>query len=269
MTGCVVRENSTRTDFESGQVALGAGIYSNGITYMYGNVVCGNRLYNYYGSLIESTQFWGGFIGSGNLFSEDCESEGPINGACCLQTSCVQTDLYSCILSNGVFKGVESECSEVDCSNEGNLGACCIGGSCSPTNEYTCVSLGGEWAGEYTTCDDVVCTPPPAIAACCVSDNCLTTLESVCDLLGGTWQGDTSDCKSAACDPWIGACCVAGACTQISLEDCANLGGTYFGDLTACEDIECPGTCLGDLSGDGDVDVDDILILLSGYGPCP
>ena len=269
MIGCVVRDNLTLVSGSPGQV-LGTGVFTYGTSYLYGNIICGNRWsYSGAGSTNPGSQFYGGIIGSGNQISDDCDFNGPDNGACCLTTSCVETDLYGCIQAGGIFQGPLTTCDQVDCSNEGNLGACCVNGQCAPTNEYVCTTLGGEWAGEYTTCDDVTCTPPPAIAACCVSDNCLTTLESVCDLLGGIWQGDTSNCKSAACDSWVGACCVAGACTQISLEDCANLGGTYFGDLTACEDIECPGTCLGDLNGDGDVSVDDILILISGYGPCP
>jgi hypothetical protein len=263
---CLIADNIASDD----STVQGAnGIYGPHYPFYLDNtIVCGNSGRDTDTGVVDTTQVTGAWIGSGNVISSNCGEGGGSIGACCLTTDCVETDAYECGVAGGVFRGALTTCDQIDCSDEGNVGACCIGGLCAPTNEYVCSSLGGQWAGEYTTCADTQCTPPPAIAACCISDSCMTTTEELCGLMGGLWQGDKSDCSAAECEPWVGACCVNGACSQVTLANCAELGGTYFGDLSPCDDLECPGTCLGDLNGDDQVSVDDILILISGFGPC-
>ena len=77
-----------------------------------------------------------------------------------------------------------------------------------------------------------------------------------------------SGCDSAACAAWTGGCCLNGACSQLPLDSCAELAGTCFGDNEPCNEIDCPGTYLGDLNGDNEVGADDILLMISVYGPC-
>ena len=69
----------------------------------------------------------------------------------------------------------------------------------------------------------------------------------------------------------VGACCIGTAvvCT-ISIElDCMQFGGQWQGLETTCEEVDCPTSCLGDLTGSGDVVIHDLLILLEHWGPCP
>jgi hypothetical protein len=211
----------------------------------------------------------GAHIGFGNLF--DCSETGTTGACCSGEIGCAVMTHRDCFSysEHPRFAGPGTDCSNSDCESTDPPGACCIDGNCGFILQSECLRLKGEWQDAFLTCETIECEPPPAAGACCLGSTCLFVTETACSVAGGIWNGESSNCDTTECKPLLGACCVAGACTQISLDDCANLGGTYFGDLTACEDIECPGTCLGDLNGDGDVSVDDILILISGYGPCP
>ena len=64
----------------------------------------------------------------------------------------------------------------------------------------------------------------------------------------------------------IGACCLAsGSCIVVSQYLCENAGAQFQGEGTACDESACV-ECVGDLDGDSDVDVDDILGLLAQFG---
>jgi hypothetical protein len=65
-----------------------------------------------------------------------------------------------------------------------------------------------------------------------------------------------------------GACCVNGACVRLSEEDCSAVGGAYGGDGADCGSVSCDLPILGDLDGDGDVDLTDYLLFqISFTGP--
>jgi hypothetical protein len=67
-----------------------------------------------------------------------------------------------------------------------------------------------------------------------------------------------------------GACCAAdgSGCFETTSCACAAYGGLFTEDVS-CADIQCPAPCLGDLNGDGVVDVLDLLALLDAWGPNP
>jgi hypothetical protein len=69
----------------------------------------------------------------------------------------------------------------------------------------------------------------------------------------------------------VGACCIGTAvvCTISMESDCLQFGGQWQGLETTCEEVDCPTSCLGDLTGSGDVVIHDLLILLEHWGPCP
>ena len=239
--------------------------------YLINTIVCGNYVIQSFANETnyqDYNQVFGPWFGSGNQVSSQCDFGDPPLGACCLETECVETDAYACSSAGGNYLGALTTCGQVDCSNEGNLGACCIGGSCAPTNEYACLSLNGEWSGAYTTCGDVSCTPPPAIAGCCLSDECLTTTQELCDTLGGTWQ-DEAVCVDTECAAWTGSCCIGTSCLEVTQAECFEAKGIFAGELTTCDTTDCPSVCAGDVNIDGTVDVNDILLLLGSYGPCP
>ncbi|MAT80406.1 MAG: hypothetical protein CMJ29_12290 [Phycisphaerae bacterium] len=63
-----------------------------------------------------------------------------------------------------------------------------------------------------------------------------------------------------------GACCMAsGTCVETTQSTCENAGFDFLGEDSTCEDMSCV-DCPGDLDGDNDADVDDILSLLQNYG---
>ncbi|MCP4759758.1 MAG: hypothetical protein GY894_06295 [Planctomycetes bacterium] len=66
-----------------------------------------------------------------------------------------------------------------------------------------------------------------------------------------------------------GACCSNGICAIADGAICVSLGGEFKGVGVFCEDANCPGDCPGDTNGDGIVGTDDILTVISGWGPCP
>tara|TARA_Y100000589_G_scaffold158174_1_gene150604 strand:+ start:680 stop:2221 length:1542 start_codon:yes stop_codon:yes gene_type:complete len=70
----------------------------------------------------------------------------------------------------------------------------------------------------------------------------------------------------------FGACCISTTvvCTITIEHNCLQFGGVWQGLGTTCEESDCPTTCLGDVNGDGVVNVNDILLALEQYGvTCP
>jgi len=69
--------------------------------------------------------------------------------------------------------------------------------------------------------------------------------------------------------PLPGACCTNNNCTDSLEEDCLTFFGQWQGDGTICSENPCPSTCLGDITGDGIVDVSDLLVVIGVWGACP
>ena len=69
----------------------------------------------------------------------------------------------------------------------------------------------------------------------------------------------------------VGACCISTTvvCEIAQEYDCIRFGGLWQGLETTCEDADCPTTCLGDVTGDGEVSVNDLLTVIANWGPCP
>jgi predicted outer membrane repeat protein len=63
-----------------------------------------------------------------------------------------------------------------------------------------------------------------------------------------------------------GSCCVQTGCSVLTPDQCAELGGTF---LTTTSCLGCPTICYGDLDGDGEVKVADLLLLIAAWGVCP
>ncbi len=65
-----------------------------------------------------------------------------------------------------------------------------------------------------------------------------------------------------------GACCLNDSCIVAAEANCIAARGTYQGDNTLCEALTCPTPCPADVTGDGDVGINDFLDLLAAWGPC-
>ena len=64
-----------------------------------------------------------------------------------------------------------------------------------------------------------------------------------------------------------GPCCVGTGCHNTAASACASLGGTWLGEDGSCDD--CPAACAGDITGDGQLGIHDLLLMLENWGPCP
>jgi parallel beta-helix repeat protein/predicted outer membrane repeat protein len=94
-----------------------------------------------------------------------------------------------------------------------------------------------------------------------------------CENEGGDLAGNWSDLGgnefNSSCSTTDGACCTNDICVAIDSETCVFVGGEFVGLDTFCVDEPCPSTCLGDVTGDGQVNANDILLIISVWGACP
>ncbi len=121
----------------------------------------------------------------------------------------------------------------------------------------------------------ILCIPGRADAmggpmgACCIPfDICEVATIQVCfgDLGGVIWAPE-QDCGTFTCPP-LGACCRPDGFCQITRQfSCENTSdGIYQGDGVTCKDVTCTLPCPADLSGDGEVGILDLLVLLTVWG---
>lgn len=66
-----------------------------------------------------------------------------------------------------------------------------------------------------------------------------------------------------------GGCCVVGECFVATIDECFLAGGAFAGLGTSCAELECPTACIGDVDGSGDIGLNDILLVIGNWGPCP
>ena len=225
----------------------------------------------------------------------DCEAA---MGACCNSDgTCDDLTASECAVVEGDYQGEGTACADDQCPEP--TGACCVSstGECVDASEALCDAFSGNWLiGQ--ACADVVCFP---IGACCLLDgSCVpdSTPES-CTAFDGTFQGDATACDVVECPEPQGWCCTkSGDCFELTEATCNAFGGSWGGigsgcsDADACEESpDCPGDTTGDgvvdvndvldvlanyggsgsngdADGDGDIDVDDILEVINGWGDC-
>lgn len=70
------------------------------------------------------------------------------------------------------------------------------------------------------------------------------------------------------CGP-AGACCLHGYCVMTTVDACEDAGGQWRGEHVACAGDTCPPPCPADASGDGVVNMTDLLRVLDAWGWCP
>jgi hypothetical protein len=67
----------------------------------------------------------------------------------------------------------------------------------------------------------------------------------------------------------LGACCLDGLCITTAAADCSGNSGSWGGSNSSCADFDCQANCPSDINGSGEVDIDDLLALISAFGVCP
>ena len=65
-----------------------------------------------------------------------------------------------------------------------------------------------------------------------------------------------------------GACCIGDVCVQTASVACWEAGGLYRGEATTCT-YACDPVCDADVSGDGVINLTDVLLVISAFGFCP
>jgi parallel beta-helix repeat protein len=164
-----------------------------------------------------------------------------------------------------------------DCTFFNNNGAVyCYGSSPTVTNCEFEFNL-GIGAGMYCTESS-----NPTMTGCILSNNdssvnsynaSVPTLidTTICESgsIVGPWIDGGGNTISGECSPSTGSCCTNDTCVVSAQIDCLFYSGQWLGEGTTCEDNPCPTACLGDVTGDGQVDVTDILVVISVWGACP
>ena len=111
--------------------------------------------------------------------------------------------------------------------------------------------------------------------ACCFEPGniCELFMLENCLLVGGMPQGPGTDCAAVSCLP--GACCLPLAgdsfCIGEGLTEtvCEAIGGTFGGHGSKCIEVGCTANlCPSDVTGDGEVGIDDFLQVLADWGTC-
>ncbi len=65
-----------------------------------------------------------------------------------------------------------------------------------------------------------------------------------------------------------GACCIRDVCVQTASVACWEAGGLYRGEATTCVEA-CDAVCDEDVTGDGVVNLTDVVRVISAFGFCP
>ena len=164
-----------------------------------------------------------------------------------------------------------------DCDGIGGSGAIEISTNSSVTldNPTICVNLVCDIIEDFSSVtqpaiigDILGCTT--GMGACCGGTACWEMDYTSCLEGGGVFNGEETVCAMVNCmDIDAGACCVDNQCVMvIDSIACTDAGGEFQGALIECIDVTCVG-CPADINGDGSVEVNDIIEVITAWGACP
>jgi hypothetical protein len=189
-------------------------------------------------------------------------------GTCCVNGTCTHLTEAQCLAQGGEF--ISS--TPIFCTANTCKGACCIQSSqsCQFIIESLCTAAGGEFQGVGIQCNQIVCFP---IGACCLPDGgCVDTqTPESCEAQNGTFQGNATTCSGVSCPTPKGVCCVNNVCVDnVSQSDCTSVAGTWLGPGESCStpNVCTQPPCPADVTGNGVVNIDDLLGVINGWGNC-
>ncbi|MEE2906746.1 MAG: hypothetical protein VX527_02840 [Planctomycetota bacterium] len=236
-----------------------------------------------------------------DITAEQCATLGGLylgDGVSCLTNVCPETSAGACCIGTACLKIPEAACAELgatflaeldcaDASCEVDLGICCLPGSvCLEISPSDCEMLQGRFIHDTTGLgcarNDIPCVGGPPCPEGHVSDcngNCFPEAwlgNGTCDNheqylgrsidLGCAETGfDLGDCGNPVT---LGACCLHIGCLGLSHEDCLASGGQFLGTEVDCFDLPCGPTLQGDFNNNKEIDIEDLLATISGYGLC-
>ena len=303
LDGCTVSDNVALTSGGGGIMAYGKGISLLNSEFS-GNTSLGSggglnsyaesavvKSCVFSGNSVTGSKSYGGAVRlyfSGGIISDSTFEDNHASfwgGAILLSDS--EATIANCIVRNNSADGVGGGIAAMGCSPyilgctiSGNMASSYGGGlrtaygdASLAGNDFCANSpddIGGVWVdldgNQFTE------TCPVYEGACCTNGGCVLVLEDECSSFLGNWLGAGSSCED--CPPIIepedtGACCVDGACAVLTDDQCFELSGIYAGDEVSCEEADCPGFCPGDINGDGQIGIVDLLTIIDGWGFCP
>jgi len=169
----------------------------------------------------------------------------------------------------------DANIADSDCDGSGGSGVMELySSSVTLENPTICVNLICDTiedfsGGQPTIIGDILgCSS--GVGACCGGTACWEMSYSDCLDGGGVWGGEDTICEMVNCySADAGGCCIDDQCIMAVTEDaCLEAFGEFQGILIECADTECIG-CPADLNGDGSVEVNDIIEVISSWGACP
>ena len=276
LTDCIFIANDSRK---------GGGIYCTGGESSLNNCEFLNNTASNNGSSADGGGF---YIYQGGVSLNNCKFINNIadsSGGGLYSTEWI-TELYSCNfegnvaeLGGGFFcrRALITGCNFIQNTSQAGGGIYSDGNNAeySPTisNSNFCENdpdaIYGNWVNKggndfLNTCGDVQ-------GACCVKDTCYEVELIFCEALDGEWLGYNATCEEDSCvePPQYGACCVNGEAIPLFDYDCDRILGTFMGEGTNPDDVTCPVHCAEDITGDGVVDVSDLLAIIGVWGVCP
>ena len=143
---------------------------------------------------------------------------------------------------------------------------------CGNTPDQVYANVGSQLIIEGDHCEEDSCEDcsglPIPTGACCLDTGCFVTTNLECTKVGGTWIGEDTDCNGCNDPPaTTGPCCVTSGCFTGTSEQCTAAGGTWLGPEGTCD--ACTQACPGDATGDGQVNVEDLLTVIANWNSCP
>jgi parallel beta-helix repeat protein/predicted outer membrane repeat protein len=172
----------------------------------------------------------------------------------------------------------------IDCVISGNSAGTDGGGICTwqaalitgcSISDNTATSRGGGIFGDDASvgdCEFVSNTAASGGAVFCTASmyigNCVVC-ENIAPQLMGPWIDVGENQISEFCGS--GACCTGNQaiCVMSIQTDCEHFGGIFQGYGFDCGDVTCQTSCFGDITGDGVVNVSDLLAVIAVWGACP
>jgi hypothetical protein len=150
-----------------------------------------------------------------------------------------------------------------NCST-GPMGACCLGTSCTYGTAAACSTIGGTYQGDFVSCTTYPCKgDDDGDGILDDIDNCYLYNPDQTDCNGND-IGDVCDIADGTSTDWDG--------NEIP-DDCECLADVNTDGNVNVNDIliligNWGGSGIGDINQDGIVDVSDLLIVVGNWGPC-
>lgn len=230
---------------------------------------------------LQDCSFTGNYANNGGAWYSYSNGDAEFSNCLFLENTALEYGGVGNIRSNSTVKMVvctfDTNIADSDCDGVGGSGLLEIGSSSVTLEDpIICVNLVCDVIEDFSADEPIIvgaivgCST--GLGACCGGDACWEMDYSTCLDGGGVFHGEDIICEMIECFGLnSGACCLGSLCIVTANEDaCVDADGIFQGILVECdaEEVECIG-CRADINGDGSVEVNDIIEVISSWGACP